>query len=220
MQAIMDNIRPTVLAIAIALGLGVHCSEANAAPSETAVFAGGCFWCVESDFESVPGVIEAESGYTGGTVANPSYKQVVGGGTGHYEAVRITYDPGKVSYETLVDLFFRSVDPTDDGGQFCDRGHSYTTAIFATPSQEAAARAGKSNAQAALGETIVTPIRAAGPFYLAEEYHQDYYKKNDLVLTRFGPTSKAKAYKRYRDACGRDDRVRQLWGADAPFAGS
>lgn len=219
MQAVLNNVKPTVLALSIALGLAVHCKDANAAVTETAVFAGGCFWCVESDFESVPGVREVVSGYTGGKVADPTYKQVVRGGTGHYEAVEITYDPSKVSYAQLVDLFFRSVDPTDDGGQFCDRGASYRTAIFATPSQKSAAASGLASAEAALGAKIVTPILQAGTFYPAEEYHQDYYKKSELILTRFGPKSKEKAYKLYRDACGRDDRVRQLWGSDAPFVG-
>ncbi|SDI79706.1 peptide-methionine (S)-S-oxide reductase MsrA [Aliiruegeria lutimaris] len=219
MQAILDNVKPAVLALFIAIGTVVHCGDAKAAQTETAIFAGGCFWCVESDFESVPGVIEAVSGFTGGTVENPSYKQVVRGGTGHYEAVEITYDPAKVSYPQLVDLFFRSVDPTDAGGQFCDRGDSYRTAIFATPAQKPAADSGLASAQQALGKRIVTPVLAAQAFYPAEDYHQDYYKQDELILTRFGPRSKAKAYKLYRDSCGRDDRVRQLWGNDAPFVG-
>lgn len=191
----------------------------SAAETRTAIFAGGCFWCVESDFERVEGVIEVVSGFTGGEVENPSYKQVVRGGTGHVEAVEITYDSDVVSYEELLHLFFRSVDVTDDGGQFCDRGFSYTTAIFAaTPEETAAAEAAKAAAEAELGQPIVTPINAAKPFYLAPDYHQDYYKKDDVILTRFGPISKAKAYKRYREGCGRDQRVLEVWGDAAAFA--
>lgn len=203
----------SVAALALTLGAG-----ATQAETRTATFAGGCFWCVESDFESVDGVIEAVSGFTGGTVANPTYKQVVNGGTGHYEAVAITYDNSKVTYSKLLDLFFRSVDPTDPGGQFCDRGQSYATAIFVSdPAERATAEKAKAEAQAALGKEIVTPIVEAGTFYVADDYHQDYYKQNALVLTRFGPKSKASAYKTYRKACGRDQRIRQLWGDDAPF---
>ncbi|WP_090219780.1 peptide-methionine (S)-S-oxide reductase MsrA [Litoreibacter janthinus] len=180
--------------------------------------AGGCFWCVESDFEAVDGVKEVVSGFTGGTVASPTYKQVINGGTGHLEAVQIDYDPSKVSVRQLYDMFFRSIDPTDAGGQFCDRGESYTTAIFVTnrPDREAA-EAAKAAAEKDLGQKIVTPILDAKPFYPADAYHQDYYKQDKIVLTRFGPQSKAKAYKKYRDACGRDQRVKQLWGSAAPF---
>lgn len=193
---------------------------ARAQNSETITVAGGCFWCVEADFEKVEGVIEAISGFTGGSVSNPSYKQVTRGGTGHLEAVQITFDPKRVSAAQLYSLFFRSIDPLDAGGQFCDRGKSYTTAIFAeNPAQRSAAEATKKKAESELGQSIVTPIRPASTFYPAEAGHQDYAKSKSLVLTRFGPLTKAAAYKRYRDACGRDERVRQLWGADAPFAG-
>lgn len=209
------------LIAALVLGYAVSCGQSRAAPHETAVLAGGCFWCVEADFEKVPGVIEAVSGFTGGTVANPTYKQVVRGGTGHYEAVEITYDPDRVSYAQLLHLFLRSVDPTDAGGQFCDRGDSYRTAIFVSnPQERATAKAAIAEARKALGRKIVTPILDAAPFYKAEAYHQDYYKKKDLILTRFGPKTKAEAYKRYRKACGRDQRVRELWGKQAAFAGS
>lgn len=218
MTRALQDIKSLTLLVAIAFGILIQCEDAHAAPTETAVVAGGCFWCVESDFEKVRGVKEVVSGYTGGTVKNPSYKQVVRGGTGHYEAVAITYDPDQISYGQILRLFFRSVDPTDAGGQFCDRGDSYRTAIFVSNSAEkAAAEAAKAEAQAALGQRIVTPILSAGAFYDAEEYHQDYYKKSDLVITRFGPKSKAEAYKRYRTACGRDARVEQLWGDAAPF---
>ena len=205
--------------IGITLAVTLHCSGAKAAPLEKAYVAGGCFWCVESDFESVEGVTEVVSGYTGGTVENPTYRQVVRGGTGHYEAVEIAYDPDRVTYAQLLDLFFRSIDPTDAGGQFCDRGDSYLSAVFVTdPAQKAAAAAATAEAEAALGREIVTPILEAGPFYIAEEYHQDYYKKDDLILSRFGPITKAKAYKKYRKGCGRDARIKALWVDAAPFA--
>ncbi len=205
-------------ALVAAMTLTPH---AGFAETRSAVFAGGCFWCVEADFEKVPGVIEAVSGYTGGSVENPTYKQVVRGGTGHLEAVRIDYDPEKVSFDRLLHLFFRSVDPTDDGGQFCDRGYSYTTAVFvADDTEKSAAESAKATAEAELEMTVVTPILDAGPFYLAEDYHQDYYRQKDLIISRFGPISKEKAYKRYRQACGRDQRIKDLWGDAAPFASS
>jgi peptide-methionine (S)-S-oxide reductase len=189
-----------------------------AAAQETAVVAGGCFWCVEADFEKVGGVGDVVSGFTGGDVPNPTYKDVVRGGTGHYEAVEIPFDPAQVSYGEILDLFFRSVDPTDAGGQFCDRGYSYRTAVFVrSEAQLQEATAAKARAEAALGQEIVTPILRAGPFYEAEDYHQDYYKSDDIIITRFGPRSKASAYKLYRDACGRDARVEELWGAQAAF---
>lgn len=221
MTLTFNNMKPALLAVAILIGLVAECGQAQAAGRETAIVAGGCFWCVEADFEKVPGVIEVVSGFAGGHVPNPDYKDVVRGGTGHLEVVEITFDPDRVSYAQLMHMFFRSVDPTDAGGQFCDRGESYATAIFAlTPAQRSAAEAAKAEAAAALGRTIVTPIRDKAPFYAADEYHQDYYKSGTLVLTRFGPRTKAEAYKRYRAACGRDARVRALWGAEAPFAGS
>lgn len=219
MTTAIQNFKSLTLMFAIAMGFVAHCSAASAAPNKKAYVAGGCFWCVESDFEGVDGVKEVVSGYTGGDVKNPTYKQVVRGGTGHYEAVEITYDPDKVSYAELMHLFFRSVDPTDAGGQFCDRGQSYATAIFVSnASEKAAAEKAKAEAQASLGRKIVTPIISASAFYDAEEYHQDYYKKDDRVLTRFGPQTKAAAYKKYRNGCGRDARVKALWGSEAPFA--
>jgi peptide-methionine (S)-S-oxide reductase len=133
--------------------------------------------------------------------------------------VRITYDSNTLPLPQLLDMFFRSIDPTDAGGQFCDRGESYRSAIFVANQAELdAAKAAKARAEAALGKSVVTPILKAGPFYVAEAYHQDYYKSDERVLTRFGLITKAKAYKRYRDACGRDARVRALWGSAAPFA--
>lgn len=221
-MTISETFKSSALFVLILLAAFFLCTErVQAQQTETLTVAGGCFWCVESDFESVPGVIEAVSGYTGGTTDNPTYKQVTGGRTGHYEAVEITFDPGKVSRETLLSMFLRSVDPTDAGGQFCDRGDSYRTAIFVSNSGEKAlADKVVSQAQAELGQTIVTPILDAGAFYEAEDYHQDYYKGSKLVFTRFGPKRQYSAYKAYRKACGRDARVKQLWGSAAPFVGS
>ena len=208
----------TAAALAFAASLSVSALAAQAETIRTAIFAGGCFWCVEADFEKVRGVRDVVSGYTGGTVANPTYKQVTKGGTGHYEAVRISFNPGTVSVRQLYDLFFRSVDPTDAGGQFCDRGESYRTAIFYTDAaQKSAATAAKADAEKALGRKIVTPILPAKTFYKAEDYHQDYYKGSKRVVTRFGIVKQRDAYKRYRDGCGRDARVKQLWGTAAPF---
>ncbi len=216
----MKDMKPFALSLLIGVAVLLQCARAEAGPRETLVVAGGCFWCVEADFERVQGVIEVESGYTGGTVENPSYKQVVRGGTGHYEAAKIIFDSGQVSRKQLLEMFFRSVDPTDAGGQFCDRGESYRTAIFVSDTAEKAlAQEVKAEAQAALGQEIVTPVLEAKTFWKAEDYHQDYYKSKDLVLTRAGPKSKASAYKFYRRGCGRDQRVRELWGSAAPFTG-
>lgn len=213
MRAILYSVIATFLIAATS-------APALARNIQTVIVAGGCFWCVESDFDKVKGVIDTKSGYTGGTTRNPTYKKVTKGGTGHYEAVQVKYDADVVTFETLMDVFWHSVDPTDAGGQFCDRGESYRTAIFATtPQQAAIAEATKKQAQQELGKKIVTPIRMASKFYLAEDYHQDYYKSSDIVLTRFGPLTKAAAYKRYRKGCGRDKRLRQVWG-DAAYSGS
>ncbi|MGV6849097.1 MAG: peptide-methionine (S)-S-oxide reductase MsrA [Marinibacterium sp.] len=207
------------LALAIAVAALFRADTAHAAPSEVLTVAGGCFWCVESDFEQVDGVIAVVSGYTGGHVDNPTYKQVTRGGTGHYEAVEITFDPDVVSRETLLDLFLRSIDVTDAGGQFCDRGDSYRSAIFVSDAGEKALAARvKAQAEETLGKPVVTPILDLGPFYAAEEYHQDFYKSTAIILTRGGPKSKAKAYKFYREGCGRDARVAQVWGDNAAFA--
>ncbi len=214
------NFKSGLLAVAIVIGGWLQCTEARAADAATAIVAGGCFWCVESDFEKVRGVQEVVSGYTGGTVANPTYRQVTRGGTGHYEAVEITYDPSQISYAQILHMFLRSVDPTDAGGQFCDRGESYRTAIFvADGSERAAAEQAIARAEADLGRDVVTPVLDEGAFYAAEPYHQDYYKKDEVILTRRGPKSKANAYKFYRQACGRDARVKELWGQAAPFTG-
>jgi peptide-methionine (S)-S-oxide reductase len=158
------------------------------------------------------------SGYTGGTTSNPTYKEVTRGGTGHYEAVQIEFDPSKVSRDQLLHMFFRSIDPTDNGGQFCDRGESYRSAVFVSNNAESqSAAAAKAAAQNALGKSVVTPILQAAKFYEAEAYHQDYYKGSKRVLTRFGAIKQSDAYKRYRKGCGRDARVKALWGDAAPF---
>ena len=214
------GIKEIALTVLILVGFAFKGTPVKAGELETLTVAGGCFWCVEADFEKVKGVTEAVSGYAGGTTKNPTYKQVTAGGTGHYEAVQITFDPDVVSRNTLLSLFFRSVDPTDAGGQFCDRGDSYRTAIFVDgPAEKATAEAVRTEAQADLGQPIVTPILDAARFYPAEAYHQDYYKGTKLVLTRGGPKKQSKAYKFYRKACGRDQRVKELWGTSAPFAG-
>ena len=196
------------LAAVLALGLG----GTAAAKTETAIVAGGCFWCVEADFERLRGVVDVVSGYTGGSLENPTYRNH----DGHYEAVKITYDPDVLSYADLIGLFLRSVDVVDAGGQFCDRGDSYRTAIFAADSrQRRAAEAELARAEGELGQKVVTLVLDAGTFWIAEDYHQDYYRATDIVLTRAGPKKKANAYKFYREACGRDARVRQLWGSAA-----
>ena len=172
---------------------------------QTAIFAGGCFWCVEKDFESVPGVIEVVSGYTGGMLDNPDYKTVSYTETGHYEAAEVLFDPSEVSYRELVDYYWTTVDPTDDQGQFCDKGSSYRTAVFATPEQMRAARDSLAELRVnkPFEEQIVTPILPAVTFYDAEDYHQDYYKKNPI------------RYRTYRAGCRRDARLKKLWGDGA-----
>ncbi len=196
----------------VAVGAGLAFAQVAPAPtaaaaapagSAKATFAGGCFWCVEADFDKVPGVMSTTSGYIGGTLANPSYEQVSSKTTGHAEAVEIVFDPAKVSYEQLLEKFWRSIDPTTKDRQFCDAGSPYRTAIFTHgPQQAAAAQASKAalDRSKPFKEPIVTTIEAAGPFYAAEGYHQDYYKKNPV------------RYNYYRSACGRDARLQQLWG--------
>jgi peptide-methionine (S)-S-oxide reductase len=196
------------LAIAVVLGL----TGAARAEVEKAYVAGGCFWCVEADFEKVKGVIDVVSGYTGGSSQNPTYKSH----EGHYEAVEITFDSAVISYDTLIAKFLRSVDVLDAGGQFCDRGDAYRTAIFVTDAaQKASAKAAVADAEAVLGQKIVTPVLAAKPFWVAEDYHQNYYKGTDIILTRAGPKKQSNAYKFYRKSCGRDARVREVWGSEA-----
>lgn len=218
MTSTLRNVKTVALAVAIGVATLLQAGKANAREMQTITVAGGCFWCVESDFERVQGVAEVTSGYTGGTTSNPTYRQVTSGGTGHYEAVEIRFDADQITARQIYDLFFRSVDPTDAGGQFCDRGDSYRTAIFVSnPAQEQAARAALAAAQSELGRQIVTPILAASRFYDAERYHQNYYRGSNTILTRAGPKLQSEAYAFYREACGRDARVEQLWGSNAPF---
>ena len=204
------------LASVVAVTLAVAASVANSQNASTsapaagppggsakATFAGGCFWCVEADFDKVPGVISTTSGYIGGSVANPSYEQVSAKTTGHAEAVEIVFDPAKVSYEQLVEKFWRTIDPTTKDRQFCDAGSPYRTAIYTHgPQQAAAAQASKAALEKSkpFKAPVVTTIEAAGTFYPAEGYHQDYYKKNPV------------RYNYYRSACGRDARLKELWG--------
>jgi peptide-methionine (S)-S-oxide reductase len=177
---------------------------ATPARTEVATFAGGCFWCVETQFEGRPGVLSVVSGYTGGHKATPTYEEVGRHVTGHLEAVEIRFDPARVSYAALLDLFWHGVDPTQTDGQFCDIGDSYRTAIFVHgPEQRRLAEASKRRIAAELKKPVVTPIRDAGPFWRAEEYHQDFWKKD------------WERYHSYREGCGRDRRLRALWGAKA-----
>ncbi len=193
-------------ALLAGLMLGVAWAATAAGPAAqgktaTAVFAGGCFWCMVHPFDELPGVVSVTSGYTGGQKVNPTYQEVSAGDTGHVEAVQIVYDPKKIRYEKLLDVFWVNVDPLDSGGQFCDRGNTYTSAIFyRNDEQKKLAESSKAAIEKKLGKTVVTTIRPAATFYPAEDYHQDYYKKNPL------------RYKYYRYSCGRDQRLDALWG--------
>jgi peptide-methionine (S)-S-oxide reductase len=174
--------------------------------SAIAIFAGGCFWCVEADFDKVTGVLDTQSGYIGGERPDPTYDEVSAGGTGHAEAVRITYDPAQVTYTQLLDVFWHSIDPTTPDRQFCDRGSQYRSAIFyLNEEQRRLAEASRAalDADKPFSEPIVTEINPAGEFYPAEEYHQDYYRKNPL------------RYRYYRFSCGRDQRLEELWGEES-----
>lgn len=195
-----------LFAVCLALSIGGSALAADppakAAGTANAIFAGGCFWCIEADFEKLPGVIGAESGYTAGKTPNPTYEQVSAGGTGHVEAVRVSYDPAKISYPQLVDYFWRHIDPTVKDRQFCDSGTQYRSGIYwqneperqiAEASRDALLKSGKL-------PRIHTEIAAATTFYPAEEYHQDYYRKNPI------------RYAYYRKSCGRDARVEAVWG--------
>ncbi len=191
--------RSTLILLALLLG------GAGSALADTAIVAGGCFWCMEADFEKLPGVSEVISGFTGGTLKDPTYN---GNHEGHYEAVEITYDPKTLSYRQLLDYYWRHIDPFDAGGQFCDRGHSYQTAIFVANADERAIaeESKRSVAEQFPGQTVVTPILDASTFYPVqgeESYHQDYYKKNPV------------RYNFYRWNCGRDQRLQEIWGEKA-----
>lgn len=185
------------LARTAALGLALLMSDARAA---SAILGGGCFWCMETDFEKLAGVTDVVSGYSGGSEQNPTYEQVSAHKTGHVEVVQVTYDPAKLSYEKLLDWYWHHVDPLTAGGQFCDRGAQYRTVIFYANEQEkAAALASKAALEAQLGKPFATDILPAGSFWPAEDYHQDYAKKNPV------------RYNYYRWSCGRDERVKQVW---------
>lgn len=210
-----------LLMIAAVVAVGIYATmfnnrivkhaEAAEVPVEykrTAVFAGGCFWCMEPPFEKLAGVISAESGYTGGHTKNPTYEDVSHTETGHVEAVRITYDSRQLDYNDLLEVFWRSADPTDDGGSFVDRGTSYLSAIFVNNAEQRAAAEQSKRKLSASGRfknPIVTPITNASKFYVAEDYHQDYYKKNPLK------------YKYYRYRSGRDKFIDQVWGSDRDY---
>ncbi len=187
---------------------GTPLAPALAAGQSEAVFAGGCFWCMERPFEQLDGVLTVESGYTGGSRAHPSYREVSAGVTGHYEAVRIVYDPSRVSYARLLEVFFRNVDPTQSNGQFCDRGTQYRSGIFVRDASErVAAEAAVAETERILGRRVVTQVLDAAPFYVAEAYHQDYYRTHPAE------------YAAYRHGCGRDARLRELWGEAAGHGG-
>lgn len=208
MKPIVKNFSWTLLAFALFISTSwmfsgvLQATDDNGGDTATAVFAGGCFWCMEPPFDKLDGVIATVSGYTGGHTEDPSYKQVSTNTTGHYEALEVTYDPNKIDYESLLEVFWRNVDPLDAHGQFCDKGESYRTAIFYnSEEQKKLAQASKQELidSERFEEEIVTQVLAAKKFYSAEEYHQDYYQKNPV------------RYKYYRFACGRDARLEELW---------
>ena len=188
----------TMFAAAV-VALAVAPAPTAEAAEKSIILAGGCFWCVEKDFDHVPGVLATVSGYAGGTTEKPTYESYTAGG--HREVVKIDYDDAKVSFDKLLDVFWHSVDPTDGGGQFCDRGHAYTTAIYVANSEELhQAEASKEAIAAQLGKPVATEIALAPAFWPAEEYHQNYYEKNPIK------------YRFYRYSCGRDSRIKDLWG--------
>lgn len=193
--------RLAAAALGAALAATAAVATEAAAGEAVATFAGGCFWCTESDFEKVPGVTSAVSGYIGGRKANPTYEEVSAGGTGHAEAVEVRYDPAKVTYAQLLDVYWRSIDPTVKDRQFCDTGDQYRSAIFAHDAeQKRLAEATRAQVEQQLGVKVWTQVADAGTFYPAEDYHQDYYRKNPL------------RYRFYRNNCGRDARLAQVWG--------
>jgi peptide-methionine (S)-S-oxide reductase len=199
-----------VAAVTLAAAAGALAQQESSVMAKdgqaVATFAGGCFWCMEPPYDKLDGVTATISGYTGGSKVDPTYEEVSAGGTGHTEAVEITYDPAKVSYEQLLEVFWRNVDPLDAGGQFCDRGSQYRTGIFVHDEEQRRLAEASKQALADSGrfeQPIVTEIEAAGDFYPAEDYHQDYYEKNPV------------RYKFYRWNCGRDARLAELWGEEA-----
>ncbi len=198
--------RVLMLLAALAVPAAIAASPVVPPGHAVATFAGGCFWCMEPPYDKLPGVTATISGYMGGRTADPSYQQVTTGTTGHAEVVQVVYDPKKVSYEKLLEVFWVNVDPTVKDRQFCDSGNQYRTAIFYhDEAQRKAAEASKGALAKSkpFKEAIVTPVEMAGPFYPAEDYHQDYYRKNPV------------RYNFYRNGCGRDARLRELWGDKA-----
>ena len=182
------------------------------ANAETAIFAGGCFWCVESDMDHVKGVSETISGYAGGEAANPTYDNH----EGYTESVRVEFDPKLISYEALTAHFLRTIDAVDGEGQFCDRGNSYIPALFPlNPEQKQASSRALDAAQKTLGQPLAVKVSETTSFFPAEDYHQNYYLGTNRVLTRFGYIHQSVAYERYREGCGRDARVKELWGDGA-----
>ncbi|RDV07504.1 peptide-methionine (S)-S-oxide reductase [Sphingorhabdus pulchriflava] len=200
----MKKLGHTLIAIISAMLVFASASASEArskTETATAIFAMGCFWCAEADFEKVDGVIDVVSGYTGGRTRNPTYEQVSAGGTGHYEAVRVTYDPAKVKYSELLTVFWKNVDPFDAAGQFCDKGESYRAAIFpGSAAERKASLASRDYLAGFFKRDLVTKIEPRTAFYPAEDHHQDYYKKNPI------------RYRYYRSRCGRDDRLKDVWG--------
>ena len=195
---------PLVLLLAAVPALAGGSSAPAAAGLKKAVFAGGCFWCMEPPFDKTPGVVSTTSGYTGGAKANPTYEEVSSGGTGHAEAVAVVYDPQKVSYRQLLEIFWRNVDPFDPAGQFCDKGSQYRSAIYVHDAEERRhAEETKKSIQEKFRKPVVTEIAAAATFYPAEDYHQGYYEKNPI------------RYRFYRNGCGRDRRLEEIWGKSA-----
>lgn len=206
--------RSRILAAVFAFSLALPGVAAAPAAAETALFAGGCFWCLESDMDAVAGVTSTESGYAGGTSDNPTYKTYEQGG--HREVVKVEFDPGVVSYSALVSIFLRTIDVTDAGGQFCDRGYAYSTAVYALDDAQARqAKAAIAEANRELGGKVVTPVEPSARFWPAEDYHQNYYRSSERTLSRFGYVKRSDAYKGYRKGCGRDERVRAVWGGEA-----
>jgi peptide-methionine (S)-S-oxide reductase len=195
-----------ILMSCILLNSRANALTANDASVKQAIFAGGCFWCMEKPFDELPGVLKTISGYTGGVVKNPSYEQVSSGTTGHFEAIQIIYDPAKVSYEKLLDVFWHNIDPTDDKGQFCDKGNQYRSAIFYQGDQQRLAEQSKALLEKSkpFREPVLTLMLPAAAFFPAKEYHQDYYQKNPL------------RYRYYRFSCGRDQRLESVWGQKHP----
>lgn len=201
------------LALAVAIVGALGMTGAQGAETATAIFAGGCFWSIESDFDHAPGVISTTSGYIGGHVDNPTYEQVVTETTGHREAVKIVYDPSVTSYEKLVDTFFHLIDPIETRGQFCDYGESYTTAIYTgTDAELKTAEAGKEATATALGKPVATIVAMAPTFWPAEDYHQDFWKGSEMLQNGL---TRAQHYARYRVGCGKNGQVEAIWGKDA-----